>query len=218
MIVLFIFYWKRRKRGPRYVKGQESHMNSPKTPKSTRPSSADYYPKVNKHPKPVKVTARSHQNSAASTMTSSVRHQPDVIAQVTSLTLPEHCPTAPVVVTRLPHPDDNRSRSPHSHRSRQLSLSDGGISEHLGYTAQVNPQHYPPADNMQHGADSVYDSSEEGMMEDEGSEEYYEDNQLTFQQQMPTHYHSLGSLVSNRSYHHHELSVAPPLQQNQYWV
>ena len=189
-------------------------MGSPKTPKSTRSDRQQPPPPPKTKQKPVKVTARSQRNSATSTLTSSVRHQPDVIAQVTSLTLPEQCPTAPVVVTRLPHPDDSRSRSPPSQRSRQLSQSDGGISEHMGFTAQVTP-HYPA--DMQHGADSVYDSSEEGDME-EGSEEYYDESQLTFQQQMPTHYHSLGSLVSNRSYHHHELSVAPPLQQNQYWV
>lgn len=199
-------------------------MGSPKTPKSTHSENGQPPPPPKtKQKKPVKVTARSQRNSATSTLTSSVRHQPDVIAQVTSLTLPEQCPTAPVVVTRLPHPDDTmRSRSPPSQRSRQLSQSDGGVSEHLGFTAQVTP-HYMQADDMQHGADSVYDSSEEeGDMEgeeEEGSEEYcYDDTQLTFQQQMPTHYHSLGSLVSNRSYHHHELSVAPPLQQNQYWV
>ena len=198
--MLFFIYWRRRKRGPRYVKGQESHLGSPKTPKNSRSD------EVPRKPAKVKNTSRSHQTSAASTLTSSIR-QPDVIAQVTSLTLPEQCPTAPVVVTRLPHPDD--SRLPSSRRSAQLSQSDGVATERgAGFSAQVTP-HY--SSNMQHGADSVFDSSEE-----DGSEGFYDDNVLTFQQ-LPMHYHSLGSLVSNRSFHH-ELSVAPPLQQNQYWV
>ena len=206
--VLFLCYWRRRKRGPRYVKGQESHLGSPKTPKTGRSEP----PQKSKKPVKAKNTAHSRQTSATSTMTSSIR-QPDAIAQVTSLTLPEQCPTAPVVVTRLPHPDD--SRLPPSRRSRSHSQSDGGLAEQLGgFTAQVTPHypnHQPHLADMQHGADSVYDSSEEGAQSSEG---FYDD--ITFQQ-MPMHYHSLGSLVSARSYHH-ELSVAPPLQQNQYWV